>query len=71
MDCIGENMIVSTKGLTSEDEKVRQGAVMHKELTSTEHPDPAHMTVIASGVPEAPYKVTCTVFFSVAKTLAW
>lgn len=56
-------MNVGTRGLTDEDEKVRQGAVMHVEEYDVEKPDPAYMTVDASGVPAAPYQVSSSVLF--------
>ncbi|XP_063613025.1 crustacyanin-A2 subunit-like [Penaeus indicus] len=56
----GEYMNVGTRGLTDEDEKVRQGAVMHVEDYDVEKPDPAYMTVDASGVPAAPYQIIAT-----------
>ncbi|XP_076028822.1 crustacyanin-C1 subunit-like isoform X2 [Oratosquilla oratoria] len=61
----GENMVVATKGLTEDGRKVRQGAVMHVEQ-SRQPPDPAHMTVIATGVPEAPYQITDTDYVNYA-----
>lgn len=57
----GEYMNVATRGLTDEDEKVRQGAVMHVEEYDVEKPDPAYMTVDAAGVPAAPYQVSSSV----------
>ncbi|XP_070001405.1 crustacyanin-A2 subunit [Penaeus vannamei] len=56
----GEYMNVATRGLTDEDEKVRQGAVMHVEEYDVEKPDPAYMTVDAAGVPAAPYQIIAT-----------
>ncbi|XP_071521225.1 crustacyanin-A2 subunit-like [Panulirus ornatus] len=50
----GQVMRVATRGLTQDETKVQQGAVMHPEQ------DPAHMTVEAAGVPEAPYQIVDT-----------
>ncbi|MPC87740.1 hypothetical protein E2C01_082613 [Portunus trituberculatus] len=50
----GEQMEVATRGLTDEDEKIRQIAVMVKDENLL---DPASMIVQAAGVPEAPYQV--------------
>ena len=47
-------MDVATRGLTHEDEKVRQSALMVKDYDIG---DPASMIVQATGVPEAPYQV--------------
>lgn len=51
-------MNVATRGLTSEDKKVRQGAIMRVADKPT--PNPAHMTVEAAGVPAAPYQIIST-----------
>ncbi|KAG0710753.1 Crustacyanin-A2 subunit [Chionoecetes opilio] len=53
----GEQMNVATKGLTVDDQKVRQSAVMVRD-DGTENP--ASLLVHAAGVPEAPYKVIAT-----------
>lgn len=50
-------MNVATRGLTSEDKKVRQSAIMRVETESVSAPNPAHMTVEAAGVPAAPYQI--------------
>nr|XP_053646897.1 crustacyanin-A2 subunit-like isoform X3 [Cherax quadricarinatus] len=56
----GTHMDVATRGLSEKGKKVQQGAVMHKEIEATDNPDPAYMTVVASGVPEAPYQIVAT-----------
>ncbi|KAK8377943.1 hypothetical protein O3P69_014109 [Scylla paramamosain] len=53
----GEQMDVATRGLTDDDEKIRQMAVMVKDESLL---DPASMIVQAAGVPEAPYQIIAT-----------
>lgn len=53
----GEQMDVATRGLTVDDTKVRQSAVM---LRDDGMDNPASMLVQAAGVPEAPYQIIDT-----------
>ncbi|CAL4068200.1 unnamed protein product [Meganyctiphanes norvegica] len=62
----GEQLQVQTRGLTVDDEKIRQVASMAIEMDTMPANDPAHMTVTADGVPEAPYQIIDTDYHNYA-----